>query len=205
MSLFRKQAPSTVAPIPEVDDRSAPIQQPPPPPAPTPGPQARPLFSGPAVDIPAVYTAAKVSPEERDRVTRAEALLGHLPNIASQTKNVVDATLKAFGVDARKIVDAATKEVVALEGFIRMSQEQTQRVNDEGAKRIAELQAEIERCRQIVAQATREGEERARTVNAELTKVQRVLEFFGHEVDVDDIVDSQPAEGNAIPATRSGG
>ena len=79
----------------------------------------------------------------------------------------------------RKIIDAASKQVCALEAFVRHSHEQTQRVLDVASQRIAELEAEIERCRQASAQASREGEERARTVNNEMVKVQRVLEFFG--------------------------
>lgn len=186
MSLFRKQASSTVAPTPDVPE--PPAAAPTAPVVATTAPQ--PLFTGPVVDLHAIYTAAKVSAEERDRVVRAEQLLGILPSTAAQTREVVDATLRAFGVDARKIIDAASKEYSALEAFIRMSQEQTQKVADDGRQRIAELEAEIARCRQVGAQAAREGEERARSINTEMTKVQRVLEFFGHEIAADDIVES---------------
>lgn len=157
-------------------------------PAPVPQPQAA-SIAGSAVDFHAVYTFAQVSAEERDRVARAEELLGSLPGKATHTKEVVDATLKAFGVDREKIVAAARKELTALEGFIRSSAEQSQKVLDQGVKRIAELEAEIERCRQINAQATREQEDRARIVNTEMNRVQQVLSFFGHEPDALEEVD----------------
>jgi hypothetical protein len=134
----------------------------------------------------AVYRSAKLTSDELDRVARAEGLLHLLPNKASHTREVVDATFRAFGVDGTAIVEAATRQLDALERFIRFSQDQTQSVLDVGAQRIAELEAEIDRCRQAAAQATNEGEERARTVNNEMVKVQRVLEFFGHEVEVGD-------------------
>jgi hypothetical protein len=188
-------------PQPQAAQPQAPAKAPPPA-QPLPQPPA-PQPAG-AVDFHAVYTFHKVAPEERDRVHRAQELLAHLPGKASHTKEVVEATLRAFGVDAGKIVDAANKQLLALEGFIRSSQDQAQRVLDESAQRIAELEAEIERCRQIQARATHEQEERARTVNGEMVKVQRVLEFFGQDVDVSDIVESgEPEDPTEVGAARA--
>lgn len=149
--------------------------------APAPAKQEQPLFNGPHVDIGAIYRSASLSADELDRVVRAEGLLHLLPSTASQTREIVDATFRAFGVDRTLIIDAAGKQLDALERFVRFSQEQTQTVLDVSARRIAELEAEIARCREEAAQATREGEERARTVNNEMQKVQHVLEFFGSE------------------------
>jgi hypothetical protein len=171
-------------------------------PAPVPQPQAA-SISGSAVDFNAVYTAAHVTAEERDRVARGAELLASLPGKASHTKQVVDATLKAFGVDGEKIVAAAGKEMQALETFIRTSADQTQRVTDQGAKRIAELEAEIERCRQLNAQATREQEDRARTVNAEMQRVQQVLGFFGHETQgIEEVDPGDPDEPTQVGGTK---
>ena len=179
MSLFRKQ-PQTAAPsnavIPPEREPVAPAQ-----------PQLAPppLFDGPNVDIAAVYRDGKLAAEELDRVVRAGELLHLLPSKASHTREVVDATFRAFGVDRSKIVEAASRQLDTLERFIRYSHTQTQRVLDANSQRISELEAEIERCRQASAVATNEGEERARTVNNELLRVQRVLEFFGDELDAD--------------------
>jgi hypothetical protein len=174
MSLFRKQV-STTAPVAAPEERA-----PSPDHTPVPG-AARTLFNGPVVDFGAIYQASKLAADELDRVARAEELLHALPTTAPQTREVVEATLRAFGVDRTKIQNAAGRQLEALEMFVRYSHEQSQRVTDASAKRITELEAEIERCRQVSAQANREGEERARSVNDVLVKLQRVLEFFGDE------------------------
>lgn len=172
--------------------------------------QEQPLFNGPHVDIGAIYRDASLSADELDRVVRAEGLLHLLPTKASQTREIVDATFRAFGVDRTLIIDAAGKQLDALERFVRFSQEQTQTVLDISARRIAELEAEIARSREEAAQATREGEERARSVNKEMQKVQHVLEFFGGEdvgsaeVDLDDATgtSSSAAAPPAVPRSQ---
>jgi hypothetical protein len=169
--------------------------------------EGTPMFNGPNVDIAAIYRTAKLVAEELDRVNRAEALLHHLPKKAPDTREVVEATLRAFGVDRSKIIEAARKQLDALEAFIRYSHEQMQQILDANARRIAELEGEIERCRQASDEATREGEERARTVNNELVKVEGVLGFFGdedsHAMDVPTVVVKPNAEDK--PAQRPAG
>jgi hypothetical protein len=179
MSFFRKQ-PATAAPMKD----EPPPEAAPPPQLPSAVPRASQpalVFDGPSVDFRAIYHASRLPEDELDRVQRAEELLQSLPANTPQTREVVDATFRAFGVDRAKILAAAGRQVEVLEGFVRASHEQTQRVNDANAQRIAELEAEIERCRQASARATSEGEERARSVNAVLLKVQRVLAFFGDD------------------------
>jgi hypothetical protein len=192
MALFRKQTPVAVPvptsePIPKaaVDEGEAT----PPTSAATPAP----IFSGSHVDIAGIYRSGKLGADELDRVSRAEELLHHLPGKATNTREVVDATLRAFGVDRGRIVHAASKQLDALEGFIRFSQEQTQQVLDTATRRIAELELEIQRCRDQAAQATAEGQDRAKTVNDEMMKVQRVLDFFGDDAESSSIiVDKSP-------------
>jgi hypothetical protein len=190
MSLFRKHV-----------DAAEPGPLPAPPSQPSPSPQP-PAISGSTVDFNAVYTFAQVTAEERDRVTRAEELLTSLPGKASHTRQVVEATLKAFGVDREKIVAAATKELAAVEGYIRSSAEQSQRILDQGQKRITELEAEIERCRQVNAQATREQEERARTANTEMQRLQQVLGFFGQGDAVEEVDPGDPEEPTQVGGSK---
>jgi hypothetical protein len=222
MSFFGKKQPADPAqPQPQQPPSPQPTQpqslQPQPHPHPHPHPQPQPqptpapapsssLYNGPRVDIPAIYRQAKLSPEELDRVVRAEELLKLLPSSASRTREVVDATFRAFGVDRTTILNAASKQLEALETFVRFSHEQTQRTLDAGAKRIAELEAEIAKCRQVSAQATSEGEERARVVNEVLLKLEKVIDFFGDEAktgefDLDaDTVISKPDDPKATAA-----
>lgn len=197
MSLFRKQTatppvgtPTIAAPTQNVVESTPPVPQP-----------TSPAFNGGDVHIAAVYQGARIGSDELDRVARAEGLLHLLPSQASQTREIVDATFRAFSVDRVAIVRAAEKQLDALESFIRASQEHTQRTLDASARRIAELEAEIDRCKQMAAQATHEGEQRARTVNDEMVKVQRVLDFFGAETISSDAVelDDDTGLGSAKP------
>jgi hypothetical protein len=200
VSLFRKQTPSSAGAVVDPGPPPAPAPAPEPLPAPPPAP----VIAGAAIDFQQVYDFGQVTAEERDRVGRAEALLAALPTKAPHKKAIVDATLKAFGVvDADKIVEAAAKQQGALQAFVRASQEQAQRVVDQVAQRIAELEAEIERCQQLRQQATTEQEDRARQVNAQMLKVQKVLEFFGHEADGIRIEDApDPDEPTQVGAKR---
>jgi hypothetical protein len=143
MSLFRKQTPVAVpvqpsTPAQSADQTSAPVQA-------APQPHASQVFNGAEVDLPALYKLGKLTADELDRVVRAEGLLHLLPSKLSGTREIVDATFRAFSVDRRMIVQAAEKQLDALESSIRTSQEQTQGILDIGAQRIAELEAEIER------------------------------------------------------------
>jgi len=195
MSLFRKNTPT-----------STPAQTPPEPEAALPPPpvvaqaqaqaQVTPPTQGATVDFDGVYNFGQVSGEDRDRVRRAEDLLAALPGKASHKREVVDATLRAFGVDAARILESANKEVRALESFLRASQEQAQHVLDQGDQRIAALEAEIESVRQIKARASSEQDARARQLNEEMTKVQRVLDFFG----VEEIDSGEPDEPTDVSA-----
>lgn len=166
-----------------------------------------PRIEGSTVDIGAVYDYGQVTAEECDRVRRASHLLASLPTHVpiGHRKQVVDATLNAFGVSEEKIVDAAAKQLEALEGFIRASQGQTQRLLDQGNQRIAQLEAEIRSCRQLQEAAKGEQEARARTLNAEMVRVQQVLKFFADAneltAEVDEVEAVDPEElPTAVPA-----
>lgn len=198
MSFFRKQTPTPAPTFPsDRDSEPAPAARA------ASAQQVQPLFNGPHVDIGAIYRDASLTPDDLDRVVRAEGLLHLLPSTASQTRDIVDATFNAFGVDRTRIVDAAGRQVDVLERFIRFSQEQTQQVLDATESRVGELEAEIQRCRDTAAQAKREGEERARIVNNEMVKVQRVLEFFGGEANATAELDLDDATAQPVVSSSS--
>jgi hypothetical protein len=147
----------------------------------TPQSQALPPIEGRTVELRAIYEFGQLSTEELDRVKRAEELLGSLPaHIPPQhRKEVVEATLRAFGVSADKIVQAANKQLRALQTFSLASQEHAQQVLDDSAQRIVDLEAEIERCRQLQVQAETERDARAEGLMAEVKKIRQVADFFG--------------------------
>src|SRR5262249_11125529 len=141
----------------------------------------------------AVFEAAGVDAAERDRVSKAQELLRSLPSDtpAPAKKQIVEASLKAFGVSTQTIIEAAVQEIQALEAFIRAGQGDTQKVLTDGNQRISELELEIERTKQAMQQAVAEQEARAQAANAEKLKVQQVLEVFGQEA-VARVVEESP-------------
>ncbi len=154
---------------------------PPPPPVELSGPL--PAVVDGTVDFEQVFDAAGVTAEERDQVRKANELLDSLPaeTPAPVKKQIVEASLKAFGVSTSLIIESAVGEMEALEAFIRTGQAQTQQILADTSKRITELDQEIARLRQSMEQAMQEQKQRAAAANAQKLGIQRVLEFFGEE------------------------
>ncbi len=76
---------------------------------------------GGKVDFGAVYGAAGVDGDQQERVEKAAALLRSLPAETDPAvkKQIVEASLKAFGVPIDKIIEAGVEEIQALEAYIR--------------------------------------------------------------------------------------
>lgn len=159
----------------------APPPPPPPPPVELKGPL--PAVVDGTVDFDQVFDAAGVTSEERDQVKKARELLDSLPaeTPAAVKKQIVEASLKAFGVSTTLIIESAVGEMEALEAFIRTGQAQTQTILGETSKRITELDQEIARLRQSMEQAMQEQKLRTQAANGQKLEIQRVLEFFGEE------------------------
>jgi hypothetical protein len=156
-------------------------EPPPPPPVVLSGPL--PAVVDGTVDFEQVFDAAGVTSDERDQVRKAKELLESLPaeTPAAVKKQIVEASLKAFGVSTSLIIESAVGEMEALEAFIRTGQAQTQQILGDTSKRITELDAEIARLRQSMEQAMQEQKQRTAAANAHKLDIQRVLEFFGEE------------------------
>jgi len=152
-----------------------------------------PEVQGGTVDFTAVFEAAGVDAEERDRAAKAQELLRSLPadTPAPVKKQIVEASLKAFGVPTQKIIEAAVQEMQALEAFIRSGQTDTQKILGDGNQRITELESEIVRVKQVMEQAVAQQEARTRAANGEKLNIQQVLEFFGQEA-VARVVEESP-------------
>lgn len=177
--------------------------EPPPPPPPPPIELSGPLpavIDG-TVDFDAVFESAGVTSEERDQVRKARELLESLPaeTPAAVKKQIVEASLKAFGVSTTLIIESAVAEMEALEAFIRTGQAQTQTILSETSKRITDLDAEITRLRQSMELAMQEQKQRTSAANHKKLDIQQVLEFFGEEAVLKVVRESpklhEPAEG----------
>lgn len=144
----------------------------PPPPAP-----------GGNVDFDQVFEAAGIDAEERERVGRTLALLNSLPPGTDETvkKQIVMASLRAFGVPIEKIIEAGAAELQALEGYIRTGAADTSRVAEEAELRIKQYESDIVKLRTVMQQRVEEQQLVMRSCNTRKLDVQKVLEFFGQE------------------------
>jgi hypothetical protein len=175
---FVVQEDDTAAPAPSPDESAPPAA--PELPAFVTEPPAAP---GGRVDFPKVYEAAGVDPEEQGRVGKAAELLGALPagTDAAVKKQIVEASLKAFGVPVDKIIEAAVQEIQALEAYIRAGAADTQKVHEESEKRITQFEEEIRRIKSVMEGRTAEQLAVVQACNEKKLGIQKVLEFFGQE------------------------
>ena len=175
---FVVQEDGTGAPTPSSDEAAQPAA--PEPPAFVTEPPAAP---GGRVDFPKVYVAAGVDAEAQGRVGKAADLLEALPagTDAAVKKQIVEASLKAFGVPVEKIIEGAVQEIQALEAYIRAGAADTQKVLEESEKRITQFEEEIRRIRTVMEGRTAEQLAVIQGCNEKKLGIQKVLEFFGQE------------------------
>jgi hypothetical protein len=152
-------------------------------PTPTIFQQEPPAPSGGQVAFDEVFTAAGIDADERGRVEKAQQLLGSLPaeTPVAVKKQIVEASLKAFGVPIDNIIEAGVAEIQALEGYIRKSAGDTQQVLEESNHRIAQFEEEVRRLRDKMEQQLQQQQVVAASCNGRKLDVQKVLEFFGQE------------------------
>lgn len=152
-----------------------------------PSPPPPPTASGPitpvAVDFPEVFVAAGVDASEQDRVQKALDLLNTLPTDTPTAvkKQIVEASLRAFGFPIESIIEAGVAEIEALDAFIGIGQDTTQKVLADSTARIEQLQAEIIDLRALMETRLKEQEGQRHTCNTKKLEIQKVLEFFGRE------------------------
>lgn len=142
-----------------------------------------PRAQGGNVDFAAVYRAAGVDDAEQDRMNKAMSLLTTLPAETPKDvkKQIVEASLKAFGVPLDQIIEAGAQEIQALEVYIQSGQRDTQALLAESQKRTAELEAEIARIKKVMEDQVASQYALTQACNQQKLKVQEVLEFFGQE------------------------
>ena len=143
----------------------------------TPPPQP----TGGQVDFAAVFVSAGVSGEEQQRVARTTELLRSLPADTDATvkKQIVEASLKAFGVPIEKIIEASVEEIQALDGYIRNGAADNEKLIQESDARIKQYEAEINNIRGVMQQSVEEQQSLIKVCNEKKLEVQQVLEFFG--------------------------
>lgn len=144
---------------------------------------APPSAPGGTVDFDQVFEAAGITAEERERVTRTLDLLTSLPPGTEETvkRQIVMASLRAFGVPIDQIIETGAEEVQALEAYIRAGAADTEKVAQEAEERIRDFEAQIAQLRTVVQQRVTEQQAVIKNCNTRKLEVQKVLEFFGQE------------------------
>jgi uncharacterized phage infection (PIP) family protein YhgE len=142
-----------------------------------------PAATGGKVDFNGVFDAAGIAKEDRDRIGKADELLQSLPadTPVAVRKQIVEASLKAFGVPIDRIIETGVEEIQALEGYIRSGATDTQKVLEESNRRIQQFEDEIKNIRTVMEQRVQEQQAVTTACNARKLDVQRILEFFGQE------------------------
>jgi hypothetical protein len=96
-------------------------------------------------------------------------------------RQIVEASLKAFGVPTDRIIQAALGEIGALDGFVHAGETDAQKILAEGKERIARLEQEIAQVKRVMDEAVAAQSGRARAAEGEKLRVGQVLDFFGPE------------------------
>ncbi|MCM3873984.1 MAG: hypothetical protein ND895_25125 [Pyrinomonadaceae bacterium] len=139
--------------------------------------------SGGQVDFGAVFAAAGVDGEEQQRVARTTELLRSLPagTDAAVKKQIVEASLKAFGVPIEKIIEASVEEIQALDGYTRNGAADNDKLIQESDARIKQYEEEIKNIRGVMQQSVDEQQNLIKVCNDKKLEIQQVLEFFGRD------------------------
>lgn len=144
---------------------------------------APPPPTGGHIDFPAVFSAAGVDDEEQQRVARTTDLLKSLPAAtdAAVKKQIVEASLKAFGVPIEKIIEATAEQIQALDGYIRNCAADNEKLIQESDARIKHYEEEIKNIRTVMQHSVEEQQNLIKVCNDKKLEIQQVLEFFGRE------------------------
>ena len=145
--------------------------------------EAPPAAPGGKVPFDEVFQAAGIDAEESARVSRTLELLDSLPAGTEEAvkKQIVMASLRAFGVPIEQIIEAGARELQALEAYIRSGGGDTEQVVTDAEARIRKYEEEIANLRTVMQERVEEQKSVVRACNSKKLEIQRVLEFFGQE------------------------
>ena len=142
-----------------------------------------PAAPGGVVDFEAVFAAFGIDSEARDQLAKGEGLLKTLPDGTDPTvkRQIVEASLKAFGVPIEQIIESACEEIQALDAYQRKGGAALQAFCDEAERRIAGFEQEIRAVRTAMEKEVDDQKRALESCNRKKLEIQRVLEFFGPE------------------------
>ena len=156
----------------------------PPPARPSQPPPRVPLPTGPVtpatVDFDAVFKNAGIDPAELDRVRKAEELLKSLPEATPKDvkRQIVEASLKAFGFDVQKIGQAAQTQLKAVDTWVRVTEQQTAKAIGDAQTQIAQLEDKVISLKADISKRSDQLASMAGAAELRRAQVGKVLEFF---------------------------
>src|SRR5512132_4155913 len=126
-----------------------------------------------------VYRSAEIDDAEQERVEKALTLLQSLPTETPKEikKQIVEASMKAFGIPVDQIIETGAQEIQALDAFIKHGEQQTQSVLSDARARVLKLDAEIAEIKKLMELQVGTQESLTRATNEQKLRVQSVLEF----------------------------
>ncbi len=132
-------------------------------------------------DFDAIFKDAGMDAAELDRVKKAEELLKALPEETplQVKRQIVEASLKAFGFEVAKILGAAQTQQKALDTYVRVNEGGTAKAIEQAQAQIASLNNQIASLRADIEKRTAALASVAGAAKARKQQVQRVLDFFG--------------------------
>jgi hypothetical protein len=128
-----------------------------------------------------IFTQGGLDPAGLERVNKAETLLKGLPEATPHDikKQIVEASLRAFGIDVVTIIQATTTQLQALDTFVRINSEQTAKGISAAEEQIKQLNEKIAGLRADIDKRTAQLAQTTNAATARKSEVQRVLDFFG--------------------------
>ena len=110
----------------------------------------------------------------------AEELLKTLPDSAGDDvkRQIVEASLKAFGFDVQKIAAAALSQLKAVDTWLTLNDKQTQKALADAKVKIAQLEDQVISLKADMAKRTDQLASLGAAGDQRKAQVQRVLDFF---------------------------
>ena len=142
-----------------------------------------PAAPGGVVDFDAVFEAAGIEAADRERVGKSVDLLRSLPADTDPAvkRQIVGASLKAFGVEIDKIIETGVEQIQALEGYIREGASKTAKMSEEVDILVKDYEQKIAEARALIQTKVDEQQGVMKHCNDKKLEVQQILEFFGQE------------------------
>jgi hypothetical protein len=139
-----------------------------------------PVSVGAPADFDAIFRDAGMDAAELDRVKKAEELLRSLPEATPQPvkKQIVEASLKAFGFEVERIVSAAHNQKRALDAYVKVNETATAKAIQDAEGQIRSYNEKIAALRGDIEKRTAGLSTLSLSSQKRKGEVQKVIDFF---------------------------